>query len=83
MTDINQLITTINDALWSYVLIGALVGCGLWFTWKTRFVQFRMVGEMLRLLTESAVDSVKGVKDGAKCKAGCAGPALGSQGVWA
>ncbi|MBR2239095.1 MAG: alanine:cation symporter family protein [Prevotella sp.] len=62
MTDINQLITTINDALWSYVLIGALVGCGLWFTWKTRFVQFRMVGEMLRLLTESAVDSVKGVK---------------------
>ena len=36
----------------------ALVGCGLWFTWRTKFVQFRMVGEMLRLLTESAVDSV-------------------------
>ena len=60
--DFNQVITAVNDALWSYVLIGALVGCGLWFTWKTRFVQFRMVGEMFRLLTESAVDSVKGVK---------------------
>ena len=60
--DFNQLITAVNDALWSYVLIGVLIGCGLWFTWKTRFVQFRMVGEMLRLLTESAVDSVKGVK---------------------
>ena len=55
----NELITTVNDALWTYVLIGALVGCGLWFTWRTRFVQFRMVGEMLRLLTDSAVDTVE------------------------
>ncbi|WP_044111086.1 alanine/glycine:cation symporter family protein [Xylanibacter brevis] len=60
--DINQLITQVNDALWSYVLIGALVGCGLWFTWRTRFVQFRMLGEMIRLLTESAVDTTRGVK---------------------
>ena len=56
----NELITQINDALWGYVLIGALVGCGLWFTWRMRFVQFRMIGEMLRLLTDSAVNSVTG-----------------------
>ncbi len=49
----NDLITLLNDALWTYVLIGALVCCGLWFTWKTRGVQFRMVGEMLRLLGDS------------------------------
>ena len=54
----NELITSINDAVWGYVLIAALVGCGLWFTWRTRFVQFRMVGEMFRLLTDSAVDTV-------------------------
>ena len=54
----NELITAVNDVIWSYVLIVALVGCGLWFTWRTKFVQFRMLGEMLRLLTESAVDSV-------------------------
>ena len=54
----NELITAVNDVIWSYVLIVALVGCGLWFTWRTRFVQFRMVGEMIRLLTESAVDTV-------------------------
>jgi AGCS family alanine or glycine:cation symporter len=51
---INELITQINDVLWGYVLIAALVCCGLWFTWKTRGVQFRMVGEMFRLLTDSA-----------------------------
>ena len=56
--DFNELITSVNDAVWGYVLIFALVGCGLWFTLKTRFVQFRMVGEMLRLLTDSAVDTV-------------------------
>ena len=55
----NELITQINDAIWSYVLIAALVGCGLWFTMKTRFVQFRMVGEMFRLLSDSAVDTVE------------------------
>ena len=65
----NELITTVNDAVWGYCLIFALVGCGLWFTWKTRFVQFRMIGEMLRLLTDSAVDTVNlEVKEGKRHK---------------
>ncbi len=55
----NELITSVNDAVWGYVLIIALVGCGLWFTWRTHFVQFRMIGEMLRVLTDSAVDTVE------------------------
>lgn len=57
--DLNELITAVNDAVWGYVLIFALVGCGLWFTIRTRFVQFRMVGEMFRLLTDSAFDTVE------------------------
>ena len=56
-----ELITQLNDFLWSYVLVVALIGCGLWFTVKTRFVQFRMVGEMVRLLTDAALP---GGKDG-------------------
>lgn len=50
-----EVLNQINDALWGYLLIGALIGCGLWFTWNTRFVQFRMVGEMLRLLTDASL----------------------------
>ena len=49
-----EFINQINDALWGYVIIIVLVGCGVWFTVRTRFVQFRMVGEMFRLLTDSA-----------------------------
>ncbi len=57
--DLNELITVVNDAVWGYVLIFALVGCGLWFTWHTHFMQFRMIGEMFRVLTDSAVDSLE------------------------
>ena len=65
VAEMNELITQINDAVWGYILIGALVACGLWFTWKTRGVQFRMIGEMFRLLTETAtqhVDDLTGPK---------------------
>ena len=55
----NEIITQINDALWTYLLIGALIACGLWFTWKTKGVQFRMIGEMFRLLTDSATSGTK------------------------
>ena len=34
-----------------------MIVCGLWFTWRTRFMQFRMIGEMFRLLTDAAVDT--------------------------
>ena len=56
------IINQLNDALWGYVVIAALIGCGLWFTWRTRFVQFRMVGEMLRLLADSSMRPKNGEK---------------------
>ncbi len=48
-----EILNLINDVLWSYILIVLLLGCAIWFTIKTRFVQFRMLGEMLRQLSES------------------------------
>lgn len=52
---LNTAMTDFVDILWTYLLIWLLIGCGIWFTFRTRFVQFRMVGEMIRLLGESAV----------------------------
>lgn len=40
------------DALWTYVLIVVLVACGLYFTLRTRGVQFRLFGHAIRLLGE-------------------------------
>ena len=36
---------------------------GLWFTWKTKGVQFRMIGEMFRLLTDSATSETNKLVD--------------------
>lgn len=49
---LNNLITSVNDALWTYLLIGALIICGLYFTIRTRFVQFTMIGDMFRQLVD-------------------------------
>ncbi len=43
----------INNFLWGYVLIIALLGCAVYFTVRSRFVQFRMIREMVRLLSDS------------------------------
>ena len=51
---LNVALTAFCDFLWAYLLIGALIVCGLYFTIRTRFVQFRMVGEMVRLLGDAS-----------------------------
>lgn len=60
MAMLNELITQVNDMLWTYVIMVVLICCGLWFTWRMRFVQFRMFGEMVRLLTDASVSTVSG-----------------------
>lgn len=39
------IINLINDLLWTYILVALLLGCAVWFTLRTRFVQFRMIKE--------------------------------------
>lgn len=53
METLNEWISVVNDILWSYVLIILLLGCAVWFTLRGHFVQFRMIGEMVRLLGDS------------------------------
>lgn len=53
MEIVNSWISNINELLWSYILIILLLGCAIWFTIKTHFVQFRMLREMIRLLGDS------------------------------
>ena len=60
METLQQIINTANDVLWTYILIAMLLGCAVYFTWRTRFVQFRNLREMLRLLTEGAPESTDG-----------------------
>lgn len=60
METLQRIINTTNDVLWTYILIAMLLGCAIYFTWRTHFVQFRNLREMLRLLTEGAPKSKDG-----------------------
>ena len=57
---LNSVVDGINTLLWSYVLIIVLVGCGIYFTFATKFVQLRMLPEMIRLLTEGVGTKTEG-----------------------
>lgn len=52
----SDFISTINNALYSYILIIILVIGGLYFTFRTKFVQFRLLKEQFRAVTEKPAD---------------------------
>ena len=60
METLSRWIGGVNDVLWTYVLVAALLGCAVWFTLRTRGVQFRLLGEMMRVLGESAGSGPEG-----------------------
>ncbi|MGE7878142.1 alanine/glycine:cation symporter family protein [Peribacillus muralis] len=61
MDFIGNFIAETNNLLWSYILIILLIGMGIYFSIRTKFVQFRMAREMFRLLGEGATAEKKGV----------------------
>jgi len=61
----------LNDLIWTYILIAVLLILGFFFSIKTKFVQFRLIGEMLRLLTDKAMISSNGKKGLSSFQAFC------------
>ena len=52
MKFLNDFILSINDFIWTYILIAMLITIGVYFTFKTKFVQFTNFKEMFKLLGE-------------------------------
>ena len=48
----NELLGKLNEYLYTYILIILLVGTGIYFTIRTKFVQITMLPEAFRVLTE-------------------------------
>ena len=57
---LTTIIDWLNNALYSYVLVIALVLGGLYFTFRTKFAQFGLAKEQIRVVTEKP-DDQKGV----------------------
>ena len=43
----------INEILWGSVMIYLLLGAGVWFTWRTKFIQFRYIRQFSKSLKRS------------------------------
>ncbi len=57
MTVINDILTAVNDVMYTYILIIMLVGTGLYFTIRTRGVQFRLLKDGIKsMLGKAEVD---------------------------
>ncbi|MBR5914507.1 MAG: alanine:cation symporter family protein [Selenomonadaceae bacterium] len=54
MESLHGVINEINDFLWTYVIIIALIASGVIFTLRTKFVQVRLLREMVKLIFGSA-----------------------------
>lgn len=59
MDILDSIVASANDFLWSYVLIVMLVGLGVYFSFATKFVQLRLLGEMFRLMGEGVGEKAK------------------------
>ncbi len=57
---LEELISKVNDALYSYILIILLVAGGIYFTIRTKFAPFRLLREQFRAVMEKPSDG-KGV----------------------
>ena len=51
-----EIATFIYDIIWSPVLVGLLLATGAYFSFRSRFVQLRMIPEMIRLMFQQSQD---------------------------
>ena len=53
---INSILGNVSDFMYTYILIIMLIAVGLYFSFRTKFVQFRLFPEALRVLSEKKKD---------------------------
>ena len=57
---IYDLVKSVNSCMWDFALLFLLVGTGMWFTFRLKFVQLRYLGKALKITFGNF--SLKGVK---------------------
>ncbi len=56
----DKIVAFISDALYTYLLVILLIGAGIYFTIRSKFAQFRLLGQQIKSVTEKPKDG-KGV----------------------
>lgn len=56
METLDSIVVDINDAFWTYLLIPLVAIAGLWFTFRSKAVQLRLVPEMFRVFKDKPTE---------------------------
>lgn len=59
---INDILTKINDVMYTYILVILLVGAGIYFTIRTKGVQFRLLKDGIKAMLDKSEKSEDGKK---------------------
>ncbi len=59
---LNDILTKINDVMYTYILVILLVGVGIYFTIRTRGVQFRLLKDGIKSMMEPSGKTKEGEK---------------------
>ena len=77
MESIRMVIDWVNNLLWGKnILVVMLIGTALYFTVRTRFMQFRLFGDIIRILKNNKTNDKDGVSSletfflGTACRVG-------------
>ncbi len=62
--DLFRIIDSVNDWLWTYVVIVLLVFCAIYFTFRIRSVRFRLLKDMWRVIVDKPIAGSPGTDDG-------------------
>jgi len=67
------IINPLNTVLWSYLLVFTLIPLGIYFTFRSKFVQFRLFFNMFKVITEGPKKDSNGKKAISPFQAFCIG----------
>ena len=48
-------VDTLNDYLWTYVVVVMLVACAIYFTFRSKGVQFRLLRDMVKVIVDRPI----------------------------
>lgn len=71
LKSMESVVEVLNDFVWTYVLIAVLILLGIYFSFRTKFVQFRYIGEMFRILGDKSMISAEGKRGISSFQAFC------------
>ncbi len=61
LATLDEIVSSLNVFVWNYTLIYLLIGVGLWFTVRLRFIQFRHFTHMFTIMKHSRGESSFGI----------------------